>query len=572
MPQFLQDYDKLKFLGKGSFAKIYKVRHREYGYIRAIKVLDEEIGEEDDKVYKTFVKECSLLLRLGNGCHPNIVRIYQPRKIEDRALVEMDCIEGTTLEKFVSEKKFIDIKEVLKFVKEIGSALAYCHVDCYKYMMSAAEKTKKEEDLVQEYGVAHNDLHSNNIMRRDMDGSYVLLDFGLAIQDDKAVKSSSRRDGAAEYMAPEKWSGQHIENEKAVDIYGFGVLLYQMLAGRVPFVLDPQLFNTDSLRALNQIRKDHELSAPGPVLPLREAAFKAVNPAEEYVKDYPEWLEEMILRCLAKNPKDRFQNGKEMMAFFDEKMEESEDGKEKAYKESILLLETENKNLHEKNDILKKKDAGLSEQIKGLTAEKGELVGRIEKLTAENTGLSNRIDELNVADSNLKESIKKFEAELSKLKRRGDGGGKRAYKIWSWVASALLLLSLGYSVTRNDHDDYAGAAAEEAVEAVQAYDYESELDARNSEIRSLKESLSKKDDEIAGLTRQIENKDEEISSKNEEISTKDAEISSLKAADLTQRVATQNREIARLKAENKDLSDKNKTLSAQVDRFIQLMN
>lgn len=87
MAIILQDYERLKFLGKGAFAQIYKVRHKDLGYVRAIKVLTEEVNEgEDDKVYKTFLKECSLLLRIGNGGHPNIIRIYQPRKIDGKAL------------------------------------------------------------------------------------------------------------------------------------------------------------------------------------------------------------------------------------------------------------------------------------------------------------------------------------------------------------------------------------------------------------------------------------------------------------------------------------------------------
>ena len=98
MAIILQDYERLKFLGKGAFAQIYKVRHKDLGYVRAIKVLTEEVNEgEDDKVYKTFLKECSLLLRIGNGGHPNIIRIYQPRKIDGKALVEMDYIDGVTL-------------------------------------------------------------------------------------------------------------------------------------------------------------------------------------------------------------------------------------------------------------------------------------------------------------------------------------------------------------------------------------------------------------------------------------------------------------------------------------------
>lgn len=318
MAIILQDYERLKFLGKGSFAQIYKVRHKDLGYIRAIKVLTDEINEgEDDKIYKTFLKECSLLLRIGNGGHPNIIRIYQPRKIDGRALVEMDYIDGVTLEDYVSKNTFIPIDEVFRFIREIGSALSYCHVDCYRYMMRPEEKNQDVDQLIKKYGVAHNDIHSNNIMRKDMDGSYVLLDFGLAIQDDKAVKSSSRGDGAAEYIAPEKWSGDQIANEKAVDIYGFGVLVYQMLTGQVPFVLDPEEYKLDSLKTLNKIRHQHENERPTDIFPLRKAAYEKVVVKGTYEKDYPGWLEELVFKCLEKNPEKRFQDGKELLTFLD---------------------------------------------------------------------------------------------------------------------------------------------------------------------------------------------------------------------------------------------------------------
>lgn len=317
MAIILQDYERLKFLGKGAYAQIYKVRHKDLGYVRAIKVLTEEVNEgEDDKIYKTFLKECSLLLRIGNGGHPNIIRIYQPRKIDGKALVEMDYIDGVTLESFVQEKGFVPIDEVYRFVREIGSALAYCHVDCYRYMMRPEEKDLRPEVLIKKYGVAHNDIHSNNIMRKDLDGSYILLDFGLAIQDDKAIKSSSRGDGAAEYIPPEKWSGEKIENEKAVDVYGFGILIYQMLAGGVPFPLDPAEYKQDSLRTLNKIRHCHESEKPGDILPLRKAAYENSTGLQDYQKDYPDWLDELVRKCLEKDPGKRFQDAKELLEFF----------------------------------------------------------------------------------------------------------------------------------------------------------------------------------------------------------------------------------------------------------------
>jgi serine/threonine protein kinase len=112
MELFLQEYEKLRTLGEGSFATIYKVRHKNLGYIRAIKVSNKMVDNEQDKAYQTFLKECKVLLKLGNGCHPNIVRIYQPRQIQNHALVEMDYVEGCTLHEYLQKKRFVPIENV----------------------------------------------------------------------------------------------------------------------------------------------------------------------------------------------------------------------------------------------------------------------------------------------------------------------------------------------------------------------------------------------------------------------------------------------------------------------------
>ena len=326
MASINDEYEKLQIIGQGSFATIWKVRHRKYGYIRTLKILNTPVSDENDHAYQQFLKECTVLLNIGNGSNNNIVHIYQPRLIDNRAVVEMDYIDGETLDQYLQRVRFMPIDEVMRFIGDIGGALAYCHHDIYKFMMNPNEDDlvsdpnngrryiiddKTERRLVRKYAVTHNDLHSNNVMRRENDGSYVLLDFGLAIQNGKAVKSSALRGGALEYMAPEKFEDNSVITTQS-DIYSFGILMYEALAGRVPFVLGQGASFSDQTLLYQQ----HKTGIPPEIEPLRREAFEAANPGQNYQKDYPDWLEQMIMRCLEKDPARRYTDAKELMNDF----------------------------------------------------------------------------------------------------------------------------------------------------------------------------------------------------------------------------------------------------------------
>jgi len=322
---FLEDYTLLDELGQGGYATVYKVRHNQLGYIRAIRVLNAIIAHgENDPTYQNFLQECRLLLRLGNGNHPNIVHIYQPLLKAQRAIVEMDYVDGQNLTNYLKKNsQFVPVEEVLHLLQDISSALAYCHEDIFKFCMDRDEDDLRSDPndgqkilldeptrrrLINKYQVIHNDLHSANIIRRE-NGRYTLLDFGLAIEGDSVIRSSRRKNGAPEFKSPEKWDNDSVLTTQS-DIYSFGVVLYEMLAGTVPFVFDKN--HSNSIVAEYNLCQAHCNDQPLPIYEKRKESFERANPGVAYKKDYPDWLEQLILKCLEKKPEDRFSSGKEL--------------------------------------------------------------------------------------------------------------------------------------------------------------------------------------------------------------------------------------------------------------------
>ncbi|MCQ2260156.1 MAG: bifunctional serine/threonine-protein kinase/formylglycine-generating enzyme family protein [Bacteroidales bacterium] len=329
-----EEYTLLQQLGAGGFATVYKARHNQLGYVRAIRMLNAFVPNEESEVYRKFLRECKVLLRLGNGNHPNIVHVYQPRLVDGHALVEMDYVDGMDLTHFIKQQGgFIPLDEVLRMVEEISSALAYCHHDIYHYCMDRKEDelktdpddgskvlidTKTEQRLVNKYKVIHNDIHSGNIMRR-FDGHYTLLDFGLAIEGSDVVHSSRHENGAPEYKAPEKWDNDTVLTEQS-DIYSFGIVMYEYLVGRVPFPFDKTVSN---MTATFQVCEAHKNNKPESIFQLRKAAFAARYPGQVYDEDYPHWLEAIVMKCLAKDPAQRYKDGAQLHEAIEKGLAES---------------------------------------------------------------------------------------------------------------------------------------------------------------------------------------------------------------------------------------------------------
>jgi serine/threonine protein kinase len=195
----------------------------------------------------------------------------------------MEYIEGPDLEKLLMPPNpaIFTVAEIIKLAEQLANALAHCH----------------------RVGIKHGDIKSNNVKFNTDTGNYVLLDFGLAIMSDEQRRTSLRHAGAVEFMAPEQHDGEMFFQ---TDVYSYGIILYELLAGTVPF---PLINKNESSR--NQVMLAHmEIPVPD-VLALRRNHLPDSWDTDKKKKEMyvPAWLLEVIKRCLEKNPEKRYANG-----------------------------------------------------------------------------------------------------------------------------------------------------------------------------------------------------------------------------------------------------------------------
>jgi serine/threonine-protein kinase len=278
----LENMGALRTGGQGS---VYKGR-RIGPIITAVKLLPTPVHSEstDDKNYRNFLNEVEKLKKVNEIPNPNVVKILNSGITESGSFpfIEMEFIEGPDLEDLLKppHEKVFTIKEVIKLADQLACALSHCH----------------------KVGVKHGDIKGNNVKFNNHSGNYVLLDFGLSVMSDEQRRSSMRHAGAIEFMAPEQNEGKMLFQ---TDIYSYGVILYELLAGQVPFPLKD---NGETAR--NTVMLSH-LEAPVPdVLELRKQNLPEEWPEREM--HVPEWLLKMIAKCLEKLPENRYANGTEL--------------------------------------------------------------------------------------------------------------------------------------------------------------------------------------------------------------------------------------------------------------------
>jgi serine/threonine-protein kinase len=327
----LENMGALRTGGQGS---VYKGR-RTGPIISAVKLLPTPVHTEsmDDVNYRSFINEVEKLKKVNEIPNPNVVKILNSGITESGSLpfIEMEFIEGPDLGELLKppHEKVFTIKEAIKVADQLACALSHCH----------------------KVGVKHGDIKSNNVKFNIHSGNYVLLDFGLSVMSDEQRRSSIRQAGAIEFMAPEQSEGQMLFQ---TDIYSFGVVLYELLAGRVPFLLGD---NGESAR--NAVMIAHKETEVPDLLELRKENLPASWTEREL--HVPGWLQQLITKCLEKNPEDRYADGESLHDVINEHLVAENDESAGAV---IAQLKAENNHLHDQVEYLKNEQQAEKSVVK----------------------------------------------------------------------------------------------------------------------------------------------------------------------------------------------------------------
>ena len=285
----LENLGALKSGGQGS---VYKAR-KTGEIITAIKIIPTPIASEteDDKHFASFQNEVQKLKKVNEIPNPNVVSIIASGITSSGNLpyIEMEYIEGADLGELLKPpyEPVFTIKETIKVADQLANALAHCH----------------------RANIKHGDIKSNNVKFNQRTGNYMLLDFGLSVMSDEQRRTSIRYAGAIEFMAPEQSCGETLFE---TDVYSFGIILFELLAGIVPFPL-----TNKGEMARNAVMLAHMETLPPDIVTLRREAISDLwnSDKQDSEMQIPLWLISMVYKCLEKSPAKRFKNGSELQEF-----------------------------------------------------------------------------------------------------------------------------------------------------------------------------------------------------------------------------------------------------------------
>ena len=260
-------YEILELVGVGGMARVYKARCHRLNRLVAIKILREDLAQ-DAELRRRFHDESQAVAMLS---HPNIVAVYDVSRASDLEYIVMELIDGITLKQYMQKKgNKLNWREALHFITQIIKALGHAH----------------------SRGIIHRDIKPHNIMVL-RDGSVKVADFGIArVMSGGHSTLTQEALGSVHYISPEQARGSRIDARS--DLYSAGVVLYEMITGRLPFEGDTPV--SVAIQHINSI----------PLSP------REIDPA------IPEALEAITMRAMAPNPDNRYVNADEMLADLEE--------------------------------------------------------------------------------------------------------------------------------------------------------------------------------------------------------------------------------------------------------------
>ena len=250
-------------LGKGAMGVVYGGKDPKIGRIVAIKTMALSAEFEADELKEAkerFFREAETAGRLT---HPNIVTIYDAGEEHDLCYIAMEFLKGKDLTPFTKQPNLLPPEKVLSIVERVADALGYAH----------------------SMGIVHRDIKPANIMYEPEGDTAKVTDFGIARITDSSRTKTGMVLGTPSYMSPEQLAGKRIDGRS--DLFSLGVMLYQMLSGRLPF-------EGESMTQL-----------------MFAIANTAHPPIRQFNAALPEWIEEVIDRALAKDFEKRYQTGAE---------------------------------------------------------------------------------------------------------------------------------------------------------------------------------------------------------------------------------------------------------------------
>ncbi|MGB2956121.1 MAG: protein kinase [Anaerolineales bacterium] len=258
---FAGRYQIIEELGKGGMGRVYKALDTKINEKIALKLIKPEISS-DKKIIERFSNELKMARKIG---HRNVGRMFHLGEEEGAYFITMEYVDGQDLRGLIKQSGQLTIQKAVAICEQVCEGLTEAH----------------------SLGIVHRDLKPSNIMI-DKEGNARIMDFGIARSlQEKGVTGSGVMIGTPEYMSPEQVEGK--EADQRSDIYAVGIVLYEMLTGRVPFRGDTPL----------SIALKHKTEVPQDPRNLNTRI--------------PEDLHGIVLRCLEKSKEDRFQNIEELL-------------------------------------------------------------------------------------------------------------------------------------------------------------------------------------------------------------------------------------------------------------------